>query len=41
MEGTPAPSEIAYYYPEPYWLADEGGWIKPCCCSSTTSRSCC
>jgi len=23
-----APSEIAYYYPEPYWLAEEGGWIK-------------
>lgn len=22
------PSEIAYYYPEPYWLAQEGGWIK-------------
>lgn len=22
------PSEIAYYYPEPYWLAREGGWIK-------------
>ncbi len=21
-------SEIAYYYPEPYWLADEGGWVK-------------
>ena len=28
MQGTPAPSEIAYYYPEPYWLADEGGWVK-------------
>lgn len=23
-----APSEVAYYYPEPYWLAREGGWIK-------------
>lgn len=23
-----APSEIAYYYPEPFWLAQEGGWIK-------------
>jgi hypothetical protein len=22
------PSEIAYYYPEPYWLSREGGWIK-------------
>jgi hypothetical protein len=22
------PPEIAYYYPEPYWLAQEGGWIK-------------
>lgn len=20
--------EIAYYYPEPYWLAREGGWVK-------------
>jgi hypothetical protein len=20
--------ETAYYYPEPYWLAREGGWIK-------------
>jgi hypothetical protein len=20
--------ETAYYYPEPYWLAEEGGWIK-------------
>lgn len=27
MEGS-LPSEIAYYYPEPYWLAHEGGWIK-------------
>ncbi len=25
---APVPSEIAYYYPEPYWLAQEGGWIK-------------
>ncbi len=25
---TGAPHETAYYYPEPYWLADEGGWIK-------------
>lgn len=24
----PVPSEIAYYYPEPYWLAREGGWVK-------------
>jgi hypothetical protein len=22
------PPETAYYYPEPYWLAHEGGWIK-------------
>jgi hypothetical protein len=22
------PPETAYYYPEPYWLAREGGWIK-------------
>lgn len=22
------PAEIAYYYPEPYWLAREGSWIK-------------
>lgn len=21
-------SELAYYYPEPYWLANEGSWIK-------------
>src|SRR5207245_3256694 len=21
-------SELAYYYPEPYWLAREGAWIK-------------
>lgn len=28
IEGTSVPSEIAYYYPEPYWLADEGGWVK-------------
>jgi hypothetical protein len=21
-------SELAYYYPEPYWLAHEGSWIK-------------
>ncbi|HEV7163516.1 MAG TPA: hypothetical protein VGN25_09695 [Solirubrobacteraceae bacterium] len=25
--GGPVP-ETAYYYPEPYWLAREGGWIK-------------
>jgi hypothetical protein len=23
-----AEGEIAYYYPEPYWLMEEGGWIK-------------
>ncbi|TML33049.1 MAG: hypothetical protein E6G29_12655, partial [Actinobacteria bacterium] len=28
MTDGAAPSEIAYYYPEPYWLAREGGWIK-------------
>ena len=28
MDQPPAPSEIAYYYPEPYWLAGEGGWVK-------------
>jgi hypothetical protein len=26
--GSTTPNEIAYYYPEPYWLANEGGWIK-------------
>lgn len=25
---TFAAAEIAYYYPEPYWLMEEGGWIK-------------
>lgn len=28
MDAPSAPSEIAYYYPEPYWLAGEGGWVK-------------
>lgn len=28
VEGNSAPSEIAYYYPEPYWQADEGSWVK-------------
>lgn len=28
MTQTDAPRETAYYYPEPYWLAQEGGWIK-------------
>lgn len=28
MDDAPVPTEIAYYYPEPYWLADEGGWVK-------------
>lgn len=28
MTGEAPPAEIAYYYPEPYWLANEGGWIK-------------
>jgi hypothetical protein len=22
------PRETAYYYPEPYWLVEEGSWIK-------------
>ena len=25
---TVKPRELAYYYPEPYWLAHEGSWIK-------------
>jgi hypothetical protein len=25
---SPQFSELAYYYPEPYWLAHEGSWIK-------------
>jgi hypothetical protein len=28
MTQASVPSEIAYYYPEPYWLAREGNWIK-------------
>lgn len=28
MSGKSVPAEIAYYYPEPFWLAREGGWIK-------------
>lgn len=28
VSGDPAPSEVAYYYPEPFWLAREGGWVK-------------
>lgn len=28
MTGESSPAEIAYYYPEPFWLAREGGWIK-------------
>ena len=28
MADAALPAEIAYYYPEPYWLADEGSWIK-------------
>jgi hypothetical protein len=23
-----APPETAYYYPEPFWLEREGGWVK-------------
>jgi hypothetical protein len=26
--GTDRLGELAYYYPEPYWLANEGSWIK-------------
>lgn len=28
MDEGVLPSETAYYYPEPYWLYDEGDWIK-------------
>jgi hypothetical protein len=28
VASSPAPPEIAYYYPEPYWLAEESSWIK-------------
>jgi hypothetical protein len=44
MDEPAAPSEIAYYYPEPYWLADEGSGVKSLllffdeiaiCCPST------
>jgi len=28
VEDPETPTEIAYYYPEPYWLAHEGGWVK-------------
>jgi hypothetical protein len=28
MRTDPLPKETAYYYPEPYWLAREGNWIK-------------
>ena len=28
MADTALLPEIAYYYPEPFWLANEGGWIK-------------
>lgn len=28
MTEESAPSEVGYYYPEPYWLTQEGGWIK-------------
>jgi hypothetical protein len=28
MSDEAIPAEIAYYYPEPHWLADEGSWIK-------------
>ena len=27
-EGEVVPKEFAYYYPEPYWMAREGSWIK-------------
>jgi hypothetical protein len=28
VTGEAPPAEIAYYYPEPYWLAREGSWVK-------------
>src|SRR5919198_4204008 len=28
MSEASAAREIAYYYPEPYWLAHEGGWVR-------------
>lgn len=28
MSEALAPPETAYYYPEPHWLASEGGWVK-------------
>lgn len=28
MTEVTIPRETAYYYPEPYWLAQEGSWIK-------------
>jgi hypothetical protein len=28
IESTATSNELAYYYPEPYWLASEGSWIK-------------
>jgi hypothetical protein len=28
MTEASIPNETAYYYPEPYWLAREGSWIK-------------
>lgn len=28
MDESPERRETAYYYPEPYWLADEGGWVE-------------
>lgn len=28
IEGTSVARGIAYYYPEPKRLADEGGWVK-------------
>jgi hypothetical protein len=26
--GSDFPPETAYYYPEPFWAGDEGGWLK-------------
>lgn len=28
MTGESPSAEVAYYYPEPFWLAREGGWVK-------------
>lgn len=28
MQNPPASRETAYYYPEPFWMSSEGGWVK-------------